>query len=274
MRGGGLSESARIGIIGGSGFYSLLENPKRVSIDTEFGKPSDDIAIGTIDGRAVAFLPRHGGNHTLAPHKVPYRANIEALHSIGVERIIATSAVGSLVPEYAPGDLVLFDQFVNMTHGRGDTFFEFDKVAHVSTAEPYCPELRAIAAREVLALGMKCHASGTVVVVNGPRFSSKAESKFFAGQGFQLVNMTQYPEIALAREMEMCYLGIGIVTDYDSGLEGRPDVRHVTMDEVNRIFTSRVADLKILIPRIAAMIPKERASCKCGESLKGAFVSQ
>ena len=264
--------AAKIGIIGGSGFYSLLENPERASVETRYGKPSDEIALGRMSGKEVAFLPRHGGGHAFAPHKVPYRANIEALSRVGVERLITSSAVGSLVAEYEPGDFVLFDQLVNMSHGREDTFFDSDRVAHVSTAEPYCPELRKIAAEAAGDLGLKCHDRGTVVVVNGPRFSTKAESRFFAGQGFHVINMTQYPEMALAREKEMCYLGIGLVTDYDSGLAGRPDIRHVTFDEVNRIFASRTGDLKRLIPEIISRIPEERKSCKCGEALKGAFV--
>src|SRR5271157_3483373 len=202
-----MTQKAKIGIIGGSGFYSLLENPERADIDTPYGKPSDEISLGRISGKEVAFLPRHGGGHTIAPHKVPYRANIEALSRMGVERLIASGAVGSLVAEYEPGDFVFFDQFVNMSHGRDETFFDADRVAHISTAEPYCPELRKIAAEAADRLGMKYHDRGTVVIVNGPRFSTKAESRFFANQGFQLINMTQYPEISLAREKEMCYLG-------------------------------------------------------------------
>jgi len=266
--------SAEIGIIGGSGFYSLLENPDRVVVETHYGRPSEVISIGKVSGRNVAFMPRHGARHTLSPQKVPYRANLDALSSIGVERLIASSAVGSLVAEYEPGDLVFFDQFVNMSHGREDTFFDGDSVAHVSTAEPYCPELRKLAMEAADRLGLKYHDAGTVVVINGPRFSTKAESRFFAGQGFQLINMTQYPEVALAREKEMCYLGIGIVTDYDSGLEGRPDIKHVTFEDVNRIFATRVADLKRLIPEVVSAIPAERSHCKCGEALKGAFVGQ
>lgn len=269
-----MTQKAKIGIIGGSGFYSLLEDPERAGVDTPYGKPSDEISLGRVSGKEVAFLPRHGGGHTIAPHRVPYRANVEAMSRMGVERLIASSAVGSLVAEYEPGDFVFFDQLVNMSHGRDETFYDRDKVAHVSTAEPYCPELRRIAAEAADRLGMKYHDRGTVVVVNGPRFSTKAESRFFANQGFQLINMTQYPELALAREKEMCYLGIGMVTDYDSGLEGRADVKHVTFDEVNRIFASRVSDLKRLIPEIISMIPEERKSCKCGEALKGAFVGQ
>ncbi len=266
--------AASIGIIGGSRFYSLLENSERANVDTQYGKPSDEITIGELAGKRVAFLPRHGARHTLAPHKVPYRANIDALSGLGVGRLIASSTVGSLVADYEPGDFVFFDQFVNMSHGREDTFFDSGKVAHVSTAEPYCPELRKIAAEAADALGLKYHSKGTVVIVNGPRFSTKAESRFFASQGFHAINMTQYPEVALAREKEMCYLGIGIVTDYDAGLEGRPDIKHVTFDAIDRIFASRVSDLKRLIPEIVSRVPEERQSCKCGEALKGAFTSQ
>ena len=267
-------EDCRIGIIGGSGFYSLLDKPEKVLVDTEYGKPSGEIAVGEIAGKRVAFLPRHGERHTIAPHKVPYRANIEALRSLGVERIIASGAIGSLDGQYEPGDFVLFDQFANMTQCRADTFFDKDKVVHVSTAEPYCPELRRIAFKASGGIGIRCHEKGTVVVVNGPRFSTKAESRFFMSQSFQLITMTQYPEVALAREREICYLGIGIVTDYDAGLEGRSDIKHVTFEDVNRIFASRIGKLKELIPRIIEGIPESRKGCKCGEALKGAVASQ
>lgn len=267
-----MDTKARIGIIGGSGFYSLLDSPAHIATDTQYGKSSSDISIGTLAGKAVAFLSRHGDRHTLTPHRIPYRANIEALSELGVERLITTNAVGSLVAEYEPGDIVFFDQFVNMTHGREDTFYDSEKVVHISPAEPYCPELRKIAIGCAKKLGLKHHERGTVVVVNGPRFSTKAESRFFSAHGFEMINMTQYPEVILARERELCYLGIGIVTDYDAGLEGRPEIKPVTSDALSRTFASSIGNLKRLIPEIVAAVPEKRVECKCGEALKDAVM--
>jgi 5'-methylthioadenosine phosphorylase len=186
---------------------------------------------------------------------------------MGIKRIISTSAVGSLQKEYTPGDFVFFDQFVNMTHGREDTFFDSDRVVHVSTAEPYCTELRALAIRTSKKMKLKYHESGTVVVVNGPRFSTKAESRFFSRQGFQLISMTQYPEVALAREKALCYLGIGIVTDYDVGLEGEKGTKPVNMNDLLRVFNNRVDKVKELITKMIPEIADERG-CNCGAALE------
>ncbi|EQD29454.1 5'-methylthioadenosine phosphorylase II, partial [mine drainage metagenome] len=169
----------KIGIIGGSGMYSLLNDAENIQKETEYGVPSDGISVGRIEGIDIAFIPRHGRAHTIPPHKVPYKANIEALASMGVERIVATNAVGSLNPDYKPGDFVLFDQFMNFTSGREDTFFHGPSVVHVSTADPYCPEMRSIALGKAADMGLEVHANGTVAVINGPRFSSKAESMYF-----------------------------------------------------------------------------------------------
>jgi 5'-methylthioadenosine phosphorylase len=261
---------AEIGIIGGSGFYSLLEDAETVEINTRYGKPSDRISIGTIGDKKVAFLPRHGERHTIPPHKVPYRANIEALNSIGVKRIIATGASGSLKREYGIGQIVLFDQFVNMTHGRDDTFFDENEVAHVSTADPYCPGLRARTSEVATRLGIEHKKVGSVVVINGPRFSTKAESMFFSDQGFDAINMTQYPEAALAREKAMCYLGIGIITDYDAGVLVKDNsISPVKYDEVLKIFSQNVSKVKDLVRETVTGLPKERG-CSCGSSLEGA----
>lgn len=264
---------AEIGIIGGSGFYSLLKDAKTIRISTKYGETSDAITIGTIGGRKVAFLPRHGSKHTIPPHKVPYRANIEALKSLGVKRIIATNAVGSLRPDYKPGEIAIFDQFVNMTHGRHDTFFDEDTVAHISTAHPYCAELRTLAAALVKKNGIPVHESGTIVVINGPRFSTKAESKFFSSQGFDMIGMTQYPEVTLAREHGICYLGIGVITDYDAGLEGREDIKPVTMEEVMMIFSQNMDKTKKVVTDLIPEIPAY-ASCSCSKSLDGAIQTQ
>jgi 5'-methylthioadenosine phosphorylase len=263
---------SKIGVIGGSGLYSLLDDAKRVSIKTEYGRPSSDITIGNIEGVSVAFIARHGDRHTLPPHRVPYKANIEAFRRLGVERIISTNAVGSLVPRYKPGDFVFFDQFVNMTQGRDDTFFHTAPVTHVSSAEPYCSELTRIATEVSSGLNIKLHRSGTVVVINGPRFSSKAESKFFRNQGFHVINMTQYPEVMLARERRMCYFGIGIVTDYDVGLEGNKLIKPVSAEDVIRTFSKNIEKAKRLILKTVPRIPDKR-SCGCANSLDGAVMS-
>lgn len=263
---------AEIGIIGGSGFYSLLEDSEKVDVETAYGKPSDSISIGKVAGKRVAFIPRHGSKHAFPPHKVPYKANIEALYDLGVKRIIGTNAVGSLVEEYAPGDFVFFDQFVNMTHGRDDTFFHSSPVVHVSAADPYCPEMRKDAYSISHELGLKSHRDGTVVVINGPRFSSRAESRFFSSQGFHVINMTQYPEVMLAREKGICYLGIGIVTDYDAGLENRDDIKAVSAEEVGKVFAKGIGDAKRLVLDLIPRINDNR-ECGCAAALEGAVIA-
>ncbi|MEM3839476.1 MAG: S-methyl-5'-thioadenosine phosphorylase [Candidatus Micrarchaeaceae archaeon] len=265
-------EKVEIGIIGGSGLYSLLDNASKLKTATKYGDPSDAIEIGEIDGIKVAFLSRHGVGHRIPPHKVPYRANILALKNLGVKRIIATNAVGSLRPDFKPGEFVFIDQFVDMTHGRVDTFFDENIVAHISSADPYCSELRALGIKVAKGLKIKHHAKGTIVVINGPRFSTRAESKFFGSQGFDLIGMTQYPEVVLAREQGVCYLGISLVTDYDVGLEGRKDIKPVNADEVGAIFNKNVENVKKLIAKLVSEIPKD-PSCNCGRSLDGAILS-
>ena len=264
---------AKIEIIGGSGFYSLIEDPEFVTPETKYGLPSDNMSIGTIAGVEVAFIPRHGAKHTIPPHKVPYRANISAFEELGINRIIATNALGSLKEDYRPGDFVLFDQFVNMTHGRQDTFFDEDIVAHVGMAEPYCPEMRGIASAQLKELKFRHHDTGSVVVINGPRFSSRAESRFFSKQGFDVINMTQYPEAALAREKGMCYLGIGIVTDYDVGLEGNADIKPVNAEEVNIVFGKSINKARELITSIVPAAARGR-QCECKGSLDNAIVTK
>lgn len=261
---------AEIGIIGGSGFYSILEDAESIDVDTEYGKPSDKVSIGKISGKSVAFIPRHGTKHALPPHKVPYRANIQALYDIGVKRIIATNAVGSLNPKFKVGQIVAFDQFINQTHGRPDTFFE-KSVAHISTAEPYCTELRTVSTVVADKLKIDYRDGGSVVVINGPRFSTKAESVFFSRQGFDLINMTQYPEVALARERCMCYIALGIVTDYDAGLVGRKDIKPVSHKEVMETFGKNIEKVKGLVKELVREVPKSR-KCDCANALDGAII--
>jgi 5'-methylthioadenosine phosphorylase len=268
-----LAERAEIGVLGGSGLYRLLDDVNFVSLETPFGTTSDDIAIGMVGDRAVAFIPRHGRKHTLPPAAINYRANLWALHSIGVTRVIAPTAAGSLQPHIKPGELVVCDQFIDRTSGRADTYFDHGpKVVHVSTANPYCPGLRALAVKTAGELGVAVHPRGTVVVIQGPRFSTRAESKWFSSNGWDVVNMTQYPEVALARELEMCYLNVALITDYDAGLEGHPDVKPVSVDDVERTFASNIAAVRDLILRLIPLIPAERV-CACGSAMKGAVIN-
>ncbi len=248
-----------------------MDNPESIDVSTRYGKPSDEITMGKIAGVEVVFLPRHGTEHSIPPHKVPYRANIEAMASLGVERIIATNAIGSLKENFAPGNFVVFDQFVNFTQGRDDTFYDENVVAHVSSAHPYCDELRKVASAALESSKIKHHDTGTIVVINGPRFSSKAESRFFAAQGFDVIGMTQYPEAYLAREKGICYTGIGMVTDYDSGLEGRADIKPVDGAEVSRVFAANIAKVKELVLKMVPAVPTVR-SCACKNALDNTMI--
>lgn len=259
-----------MGVFGGSGFYRFLNKYDELRVDTYYGPPSSTLKLSTIGKRNVVFLPRHGDHHEYPPHVLPYRANIAAFKDVGVERIIGPCAVGSLRPELKPGDLVICDQFVNFTTGRRDTFYDGPETTHVSTADPYCPELRRLAVKAARKLKLPHHDGGTVVVIQGPRFSTRSESVFFRKQGWDVINMTQYPEAALARELEMCYVNISVVTDYDSGLEGDPGVKPVSQDEVSRTFNENIEKLRTLITEIVETIPESRSSCQCGSSLEHA----
>ncbi len=262
-----------IAIIGGSGFYELFEKANEIEIDTPYGKPSDKITVGSIGSVNVAFLPRHGRKHSFPPHSIPYRANMFALHKLGVQRVIAPTAAGSLNPKIKPGDFVIADQFVNMTKDREDTFYDGPETVHVSTADPYCPELRRIIFDCGKREGLMVHPSGTVVVIQGPRFSTRAESRIFSKLGWEVINMTQYPECTLARELELCYANISLITDYDVGLEGDESVKPVSSEMVEEIFKRNNSRLKTLLAELVPSIPSRR-SCKCGAALKGARVSR
>jgi 5'-methylthioadenosine phosphorylase len=264
---------AEIGVFGGSGLYSMegatvLEELK---VETPFGAPSDLITIVEIAGKRIAFLPRHGRKHQYPPHKVPYKANIWAMKALGVERVLAPNAVGSLQRHVKPGDFVICDQFVDRTRHRDDTFFNGPLTTHVSTADPYCPQLREIAIQACRDLGIPHHERGTVVVIEGPRFSTKAESRWFTQMGWEVINMTQYPEVVLAREAELCYVNISIVTDYDTGLVAEGEVEPVSAEEVMRNFAASVEKARQLIAEIIRRLPAER-TCRCGEALKHARV--
>jgi 5'-methylthioadenosine phosphorylase len=261
---------ADIGVFGGSGFYTFLKGSSRtVVVRTPYGPPSGKVTLSTVGGKGLAFLPRHGVHHEYPPHAVPYKANIHAFKQLGVTRIIAPNAVGSLKADVEPGDLVFCDQFVNYTTGRDDTFYDGPETTHVSTAEPYCPQMRKVVSEEAKKLGVRFHASGTVVVIQGPRFSTRAESKFFKGQGWDVVNMTQYPEVVLAREQQLCYLNISVVTDYDAGLEGDPKMKPVSHHEVIKVFEKNMEMLRTLIVGVTEQLPRERL-CGCGSALENA----
>jgi len=255
-------ERAEIGVIGGSGLYRFLDDAQAVSVSTPYGEPSGEVTVATLEGRRVAFLPRHGPRHTIPPHRINYRANVWALHAAGVRRVLAPCAVGSLRAEHGPGALVVCDQVVDRTRGRADTYFDGPEVAHLSAADPYCEELRPLAVRAARDASMTAKEGGTVVVVNGPRFSTRAESRWFAQAGWDVINMTQYPEVVLARELGMCYVNLSLVTDYDSGLAHDPGVRPVTQQEVFAVFDENMPRLRDALRRLVALVP-ETPSCGC-----------
>jgi 5'-methylthioadenosine phosphorylase len=260
---------AEIGVFGGSGFYSLLEDAQEVVVETPYGEPSGAVTVGEIAGRRVAFLPRHGPRHQLPPHMINYRANIAAMKQLGVTRLLGPNAAGSLQPHVRPGDFVICDQFVDRTRGRRDTFFDGPQTMHVSLADPYCPQLREVGWQTAERLGLSVHRTGTVVVIQGPRFSTRAESRWFRSAGWDVINMTQYPEAALAREAELCYVNISLITDYDVGVEGDPGAKPVSAEEVLATFQANLGRLRGLITGLIAATPRER-TCACGSALAGA----
>lgn len=262
---------AEIGVFGGSGFYELLSGAKELNVETPYGPPSDVITIGEISGRRVAFLPRHGRRHTLPPHVIDYRANVAAMRSLGVTRILGPCAAGSLQPSVRPGDFVVCDQYVDRTWGRRDTFYDGPETTHVSMADPYCPTLREVVIREGARMDLPMHDRGTVVVVQGPRFSTRSESRWYRSQGWEVINMTQYPEAALAREAEICYVNISVITDYDVGVEGEAGISAVTATEVVERFHENLGRLRALIMNAIPAIPRER-TCPCATALRHARV--
>lgn len=260
------TERADIGVFGGSGFYSLIENAREVWIETPYGAPSDKVALGEIAGKKVAFLPRHGKDHRYPPQSINYRANLWAMKSLGVKYIIAPNACGSLKKEVKPGSMVVCDQLVDRTSGRKDTFFDGPITTHVSFADPYCPTLRPIAVDALKSLDIETHATGTVVVIQGPRFSTRSESKWFQSQGWEVINMTQYPEAYLARELEICFVNISLITDYDVGIEGIKPVSH---HEVMEVFKKNNDRVKNAIGKIVEQIDVNK-DCSCHHALEGA----
>lgn len=259
---------ADIGIIGGTGFYDpqLLRNTKERKLDTPFGPPSDFITIGELGCKRVAFIPRHARNHTIRPSDVNYRANIHALKQLGVQWIISPSTVGSLKEEFKPGDLVFIDQFIDRTTRREESFYESPKVCHISVAEPTCPELRKLLCKTAREMNISYHKSGTYVCIEGPRFSTKAESRLFRSWDADVVGMTLVPECVLAREAEICYASISTVTDYDCWKD-----HPVTAGEVGRIMRENSEKVKQLVRETIQIIPEERI-CQCKNALRSAMI--
>jgi 5'-methylthioadenosine phosphorylase len=258
--------TAEIGVFGGSGFYSLLDDVEEREVETPFGAPSGPIAIGDVGGTSVAFLPRHGKNHQFPPHRIPYRANVWAMRELGVRRLIGPNASGALKAELARGDFVVCDQYVDRTSGRPDTFYDGPETTHVSAADPFCPELRGLFVETATELGIPVRDGGTVVVTQGPRFSTRAESRWFQAMGWDVINMTAYPECYLARELELCYVNVSMVTDHDVGVEGQEPV---SAEAVVRVFNENNERLRALL---YAVIPKigPQPDDVCATSLDGA----
>ena len=253
-----------LGVFGGSGFYRFLDGVRERRVETPYGPPSDRIALAEVEveGRPLAFLPRHGKDHSHPAHVVNYRANVWAMQSLGVREILAPCACGSLQPDIHPGDFVLLDQFVDRTRGRKDTYFDGPITHHIGAADPYCPRLREAVLSAAGELGITIHPAGTMVVIQGPRFSTRAESRFFTQMGWQVVGMTQYPEAILARELGICYAGIALVTDYDVGVAGDTARPAVNIEEVLKVMRDNTARVRDLILRVAASLGPER-NCGC-----------
>lgn len=262
---------ADLGLIGGSGFYEFFDQAERVRVTTPFGDPSDDVVVGEVDGRRVAFIARHGQGHRFPPHRVNYRANLWALRSVGVRQVLAPCAVGSLKPELGPGTVVVPDQVVDRTWGRAHTVYDTEgPVVHVGFADPYCPRGREVAVKAVREAGIEVAETGALVVVNGPRFSSTAESLWHQQAGWSIVGMTAMPEAAIARELAMCFTTVALVTDHDAGVHGGEAVTH---EEVLAVFARNVDALKTVLRSALATMPEpeadDSASCACRRALDG-----
>jgi 5'-methylthioadenosine phosphorylase len=262
---------AKIGVIGGTGLYGIegLTGIQEVNIDTPFGKPSDSIIIGKLGGVGIAFLPRHGRGHHISPTEVPYRANIYALKSLGVEHIISVNAVGSFKKELKPGDLVIPDQLIDRTRQRVSTFFGEGIVAHIPFAEPFCPVLSQVIFKAAKEIGANVHPGGTYVAMEGPAFSTRAESRLYRSWGADIIGMTMLPEAKLAREAEICYASIACISDYDSWQE---KAEPVTVDIIMDIMHRSIDKAKKIIKLVVARIPEKR-DCECASALKTALIT-
>jgi 5'-methylthioadenosine phosphorylase len=258
---------AEVGVIGGSGLYSLLDSAETVALATPWGAPSDPLTVGELAGRSVAFLPRHGRDHRFPPHRVNYRANLWALRTVGVRQVVGPCAVGSLKADNGAGTIVVPDQIVDRTWGRAHTYYDQPgPVVHVAFADPYCPQGRRAALDAAAARHLDPVDGGTLVVINGPRFSSRAESLWHQSQGWTVVGMTGSTEAALARELALCYTGLALVTDLDAGLEHGEGVTH---EEVLRVFAANMDKVRALLADVVAALPPPDADCSCRHALDG-----
>jgi 5'-methylthioadenosine phosphorylase len=264
--------TAKIGIIGGSGLYQMPEllDVEEVELETPFGKPSDAFIAGTLEGERVAFLPRHGRGHSFTPTEVPYRANIYAMKMLGVERILSASAVGSLQEQYAPLDMVIPDQFFDRTRARArdSTFFGEGIVAHVTFAHPVCGELGDVLEESCKVAEVKTHRGGTYLCMEGPAFSTKAESEVYRSWGMDVIGMTNLQEAKLAREAEICYATLALVTDYDCWHPGHDDV---TIDIVVEYLNKNVRNAQLIMKDAVRRLTGAERTCKCGSALKNAI---
>ena len=251
-----VSHRAELGVFGGSGFYAFLDDVEEVEVETPYGPPSAPVSIGEVHGRRVAFLPRHGRKHQFPAHRVNFRANVWAFKELGVHSVVGPCAAGSLQPHVAPGHFVVCDQLVDRTWGRPDTYFDGPEVNHISFADPYDEGLRAVLVASGRAQGLTVHAEGTVVVVQGPRFSTRAESRWYARQGWDVVNMTQHPEAALCRELDLRYATVALVTDYDAGVEADAGVAPVSQAQVFGFFQENLARVRELLFAALADVPR------------------
>jgi 5'-methylthioadenosine phosphorylase len=262
--------AAEIGLIGGTGIYDsgFLSDKKEIKVHTPYGEPSDSITIGEFFGRSIAFIPRHGKNHRIPPHRINNRANIWALKELGVTRIIAPSAVGSLQKEFKPGDIAVPDQFIDFTKGRQYTFYDGGQVCHISASEPFCTELKKLTINCANNLSYKIHEHVTYICIEGPRFSTRAESHFFREvMKAHIIGMTLVPECILAREAEICYVSIATITDYDAWTDSP-----VSSDKILETLQKNIEKTRKLISQLIPTISNKRTQCRCGNGLEGALL--
>lgn len=263
-------EQVKIGVIGGSGLYHMkdLEDHETVSLDTPYGKPSDDYHVGTLRGKKVAFLPRHGRGHRLMPTELPFQANIHGFRQLGVEHLVSVSAVGSMKEEIVPGHLVTPDQFIDLSKGRPSTFFGGGVVGHIPFDKPVCAGLGDILHDCGAEAGASMHRGGTYVCIEGPQFSTRAESLLYRSWGVDIIGMTNMPEARLAREAEMCYATLALATDYDCW----HDQEEVSVEQILKIISRNVATAQEIIRRMVDRLPEER-SCSCSRALENAVLT-
>ncbi len=266
-----MSASAEIGIIGGSGLYEMegFTDVTEVGVETPFGPPSDRLMVGRLEGRRVAFLPRHGRGHRILPSELNFQANLYAMKTLGVERILSVSAVGSLKEKYAPLHMVVPDQFVDRTK-RAATFFGRGLVAHVAFAHPFCADLRGVMDEACTAAGATHHRGGTYVCIEGPQFSTRAESELYRSWGMDVIGMTNLPEARLAREAEICYVTLAMVTDYDCW---HPDHESVTADQIIQNLVKNAVTAQAVLRSALQRVPREPRRCECATALRSSLVT-